>query len=172
MIQLLYLQAWTRRCILAMFIIIEKQNLETNNPNVYWHKRKYSPAMEKNNELKVTHITMILLFKTRYWTRKAIFRAPSAWFIHTKYKEMQNTLTPCLRDTRVCGKSMKASKIVIDKKIPDIIYPWQMGGCRDACKSSVGISEESLLSWEVFELLFYFLYFTYILNIFLCVPKF
>lgn len=47
-----------------------------------------------------------------------------------------------------------------------------MGGCRDACRSSVGISEESLLSWEVFELLFYFLYFTYILNIFCVYPNF
>lgn len=36
----------------------------------------------------------------------------------------------------------------------------------------MGISEESLLSWEVFELLFYFLYFTYILNIFCVYPNF
>lgn len=84
---------------------------------------------------------------------------------------MQNTMTPCLRDTHV-WQIYEGKQRSDRQKIPDVIYSWQMGGCQDACRSSVEISEESLLSWEVFELLFYFLYFTYILNIFLCVPKF
>ena len=46
------------------------------------------------------------------------------------------------------------------QKIPDIIYSGQMGSCQDASRGSMGVSEDCLLNWELFEL-FCFLYFTY-----------
>ena len=46
------------------------------------------------------------------------------------------------------------------QKIPDIIYSGQMGSCQDASRGPMGVSEDCLLNWELFEL-FCFLYFTY-----------
>lgn len=57
---------------------------------------------------------------------------------------------------------------MIDKKKQDIIYFWSLGNCGDVY---MGISKDSLLNWEVFELLFYFPYFPYIFKIHLYVIK-
>lgn len=48
------------------------------------------------------------------------------------------------------------------QKISGILYSWQMGGCGDACRVSMGIGKDFLLSWKASELLFHFLYFTFI----------